>query len=189
MELNEKQKNKLLKTLGKWKVTPEEAAEFLKDYTTDDEEPMMEAETPAEAEAEPSEPKAEIDEGEPTEEVEAPAVPEATEEPEKEPQAEEPIQPAEETEQLPEPPAPEEAEKPVEQEPLPDPKVEELEKAVEGLSSRLDSFIDSLTKAGILVQAPTTEQVGIETEKGFGNSPKDESIGDTLARLNRGKSY
>lgn len=186
MELNEKQKNKLLKTLGKWKVTPEEAAEFLKDYTTDDEEPMTEAEAPAEAEAQPSEPKSDIDGAQPEPSPEAPAVPEATEEPAQEPQTEEPVEPAEETEQLPEPPAqPEET--PVEQEPATDPRVDELEKAIEGLSSRLDAFIDSLKKAGVLVEAQAS-QVGIETQ-GFGDSPKEESIGDTLARLNRGKAY
>lgn len=180
--LDERIKKKLSKLFDKYGVTEDDVKEILA--------PEQEAPTDEiPAEPAPVESKTEIDEGEPTEEVEAPAVPEATEEPAQEPQEqveEEPAEPAEGTEQLPEPPAqPEET--PVEQEPATDPRVDELEKAIEGLSSRLDAFIDSLKKAGVLVEAQAS-QVGIETQ-GFGDSPKEESIGDTLARLNRGKAY
>jgi len=179
MPFNDKQKNKLLRTLSKWGVSTDEAAAFLEDANADD-EPEMEAEAAQAVEAEPEQEPI-IDGGQPAE-AEAPAAEPAEEPQATEPQVEEPQ--AAEAEPLQEQPAQEEI--PAIQEPLPDPRVDELEKAVEGISSRLDAFIDSLKKAGVLVETP--EQVGVESQ-GFGSSNGEESLGDTLNRLNRGKTY
>lgn len=172
--LNDRIKNKLSKIFDKYGVTEEDVKEIL---AVDQEAPTDEIP----AEPAPAEPETEIDGGQPAE-AEAPAAEPAEEPQATEPQVEEPQ--AAEAEPLQEQPAQEEI--PAMQEPLPDPRVDELEKAVEGISSRLDAFIDSLKKAGVLVETP--EQVGVES-KGFGSSNGEESLGDTLNRLNRGKTY
>lgn len=81
----------------------------------------------------------------------------------------------------------EEEPKPAVETPLVTPEqVEELRTAVDGLSAKVDSLTEALTKAGVLTV--DTTPVGIDETTTPANEPET-SFDDVLSELNRGRKY
>lgn len=199
---------KILKKIGKlltmYGVKDEEKEKFLADMQdakyddqdeieeiTEQEEPKVEEEVKTDGageEVETEEPKpetpVETEKSTPTDEEskveeEAPKedeVPTEQEPPieetptEEEPKAEEPVEPVDE--------------QPVEEPKMDVGKVEELEKALEGLNAKFGALMEALQASGVLVNVEPTQPVGVEH-----NDPMGEEIAanesDILRRLNR----
>ena len=184
--MDPKIERKLQKTLTKLNVTPEDLKDFLKMNEAEDEEVNKLVE---EANAEKEEPKEEsTEQSEAKQEKEEPAKEQPKQE-ESAPAAD-PKEKEKEAEPKPKPDEPKaegEGEK-KEEAPTPEAKDEanEYKKAIDGLNAKFDGLIDSLTKAGLLVQEK--QQVGVNGE----NLPANDVGKGTQSALdviNKGRRY
>lgn len=194
---------KILKKIGKlltmYGVKDEEKEKFLADMQDAKYDDQDEIEEVAEQEEPKAEPVEEVDGKGKEVETEEPKTEETTEPteeapvdetPSEEPQAEE----GNEVEEPQEVPPTEEPQEPIaEEQPVDNPatidwqsKYEETQKALDGLKSKVDMLFDSLTKAGVLVNAPEqpNPEVGVEHNDPMGDGIASNKEG-ILAKLNK----
>ena len=195
MSKDELIKKKVGELLTKWHVSDEEKTAFLQDLEEEiakpDEEEDLEsvAEETTEVEEEPAENEVgeeEVEEQEVSEVAEEPTETEPTE-PVEEPLPEEPVEEQPESEVPSEEPLPEQPpmeETPVDQpvEEQPQQSNEDMLKTIEGLTSRIASLEDIVSKLG----TPVQEEIGVEPQNPSGESYVESEL-DRYNRLRRGR--
>lgn len=213
MDKKERILKKVGKLLSAYGVTEEEKAKFLADLEdgeADDQEELNESEEVSEGKEEDSMPEEttpseetpieeetsstdeEMPEGEGESDTQIPSESETPNVEETPSEEGEPV--AEETETIPS----EEQEvvedgQPTTEQPVAEPepqvdwqgKYEEVQKALEGVTTRLNALTDALTKAGVFIATPTDNPVGIGNQEPSQEMGGMSNMTDTLSKLNR----